>query len=138
MTETATLPGYFLGPWLTMSGNAKIKPGTSGAPVFNDSGEVVGILSTGSGTEGEVTPSCVVLLAGALPRWAILELDTDVETRLARLPARLRNRVALIKPVDPAAKLREYMQQPGATIEQVAEQLGMDAEAVRLMLDEGE
>jgi hypothetical protein len=30
------------------------------------------------------------------------------------------------------------MQQPGATIEQVAEQLGMDAEAVRLMLDEGE
>lgn len=56
-------------PFLATSFNQMLPAGTSGAPVFDDEGRVVGLVTHTTNT-GECG---VVWLAGALPRWAILE-----------------------------------------------------------------
>ena len=58
-----------LTPFLATRFSKMLPAGTSGAPVFDDQGHVVGLVThtTDNGKCG------VVWLAGALPRWAILE-----------------------------------------------------------------
>lgn len=59
-------------PFIRLEHEDPLPPGTSGAPVFNDSGEVIGIDSRASSETGG--GSVMVLLATALPRWALLRL----------------------------------------------------------------
>lgn len=59
-----------LHPCTALSTSNEIRPGTSGAPVFDDDGLVIGVVSAGF-LEGGVRMS---LLANALPNWAIRAL----------------------------------------------------------------
>jgi hypothetical protein len=59
-------------PFIHLEHEDPLPPGTSGAPVFNDSGEVIGIDSRASPESGG--GSVMTLLATALPRWALLGL----------------------------------------------------------------
>jgi hypothetical protein len=52
----------------------QIPDGTSGSPVFNQKGEVIGLVSEG-GECGGTNPVTVAWLAGALPMWHIRALD---------------------------------------------------------------
>jgi hypothetical protein len=53
-----------------------IKEGTSGAPVFNDAGEVLGVVSrTVKGRRGRIECNVFPCLPMVLPRWLLTEFD---------------------------------------------------------------
>lgn len=134
VTGNATLGNRF-SPQVGFTGEGTIRPGTSGAPAFNNSGEVIGIVSAGVTGENDEAHR-IVLLASALPHWAVMELDEGGEGDLSGLPDEDRDEIAKLSQIDRAAGIRELMQQTSTTIEQIAEQCGMFVEEVRFLLED--
>jgi len=63
------------------SNEGKIPGGTSGSPVFNQKGEVIGLVSeSGIRDDAYEESGTVVWLAGALQAWLIRELDRSDKT----------------------------------------------------------
>jgi S1-C subfamily serine protease len=59
---------YFGGGKIFLTSNSLIKGGTSGGPVVNDHGELVGVVSNSSEIEEEFAGECAFVFL-ALPRW---------------------------------------------------------------------
>lgn len=64
---------------LVINANEKIEPGTSGSPVVNDSGELIGVMSIVSETPGlnSASDGSIPFLKLSLPVWVRNQIESE-------------------------------------------------------------